>query len=272
MALWTLWSHLLFRSRHYMCCFPDNSHFCNVSMNHLVLWFLCERELSVFAMWYYPWPFFLLLWSTLETWKGQRPSPNWAKMQDARSEWSRATSLFQSSRGWDMDDGILWSASLTVAFFFRQRIYPVLSFSSSGKAWKHVTNRIDKHMYLFIALSIIIRSPVYLKIERLSTTILITRVFVLRFCIGEPWAETYLFLASWHAFLSIQRVTLLVCSVGNWWIRQLRSCLSWLLDHGLFVRVSSCGFLWPCRMYLPQNWLPWSNFVANTALFTLQKR
>ena len=132
-----------------------------------------------------------------------------------------------------MDDGIVWSASLTVAFFFRQRIYPVLSFSSSGKAWKHVTNRIDKHMYLFIALSIIIRSPVYLKIERLSTTILITRVFVLRFCIGEPWAETYLFLASWHAFLSIQRVTLLVCSVGNWWIRQLRSCLSWLLDRGL---------------------------------------
>ena len=239
MALWTLWSHLLFRSRHYMCCFPDNSHFCNVSMNHLVLWFLCERELSVFAMWYYPWPFFLLLWSTLETWKGQRPSPNWAKMQDARFEWSRATSLFQSSRGWDMDDGILWSASLTVAFFFRHRIYPVLSFTSSGKARKYVTNRIEKHLYLFIALSMIFQRPVYLKIERLSITILITRVLYCGFVLENPELRLNSSRVLDMRFVHTMCYTVSLLETdgsGNY----IRACPG--PKSRSLVRVSSCGF------------------------------
>jgi len=237
MALWTLWSHLLFRSRHYMCCFPDNSHI--FAMFPWISLVLCERELSVFEMWFHPWPFFLLLWSTLETWKGQRPSPNWAKMQDARSEWSRATSLFQSSRGWDMDDGILWSASLTVAFFFRQRIYPVLSFTSSGKARKYVTNRIEKHLYLFIALSMIFQRPVYLKIERLSITILITRVLYCGFVLENPELRLNSSRVLDMRFVHTMCYTVSLLETdgsGNY----IRACPG--PKSRSLVRVSSCGF------------------------------
>ena len=114
-----------------------------------------------------------------------------------------------------------------------------MSFTSSGKARKYVTNRIEKHLYLFIALSMIFQRPVYLKIERLSITILITRVLYCGFVLENPELRLNSSRVLDMRFVHTMCYTVSLMETdgsGNY----IRACPS--PKSRSLVRVSSCGF------------------------------